>query len=154
MRAPVVTPSQEAGRIPSPHPHQQPFPTRAIRPGPLACRLGRVQARDLSGDPRHDLRVTLGSLGHGIALERHADGGIVFLHGTDHLTTCLDIRYGFGGGLVHGPLLLHFYKGPPKIRDVKVHRSQWSTPGLLRSGIASSDTAKRQTLPDVPSTLV
>ena len=75
------------------------------------------------GDPGHDLRVTLGSLGYGIALERHADCGIVFLHGTDHLTTCLDIRDGFVCGLVHGPRLLYSHEGPPKIRNVKVPKS-------------------------------
>ena len=67
--------------------------------------------------------MTLGSLGHGIALERHADGGIVFLHGTDNLTTGLDIRYGFVYSLMHGPRLLHCHEGLLKTRALRLTNS-------------------------------
>ena len=95
MRPAIVAQAQGAGRIPSPTPHKQPFPQGAIRAGPPTFRLGGIKARDLLGDTPHDLRVPLGRLRRGIALERQADGGIVLLDRTDNATPGLDIRDGF-----------------------------------------------------------
>lgn len=94
MRPSVVALGQGAHRIPSPQAHKQPFPQRPIRAWPPAFRLGPIKALYLSGDPRHDLGAPPGRLHDGVALERHADGGIICFKGTGDGTTGLNSRDG------------------------------------------------------------